>query len=76
MKAVCQLGCAGHAGLSRQPFLLCLPQTSPVVVFFLKMAIPVFFVICQVSRFIRPVGLQIFQDEESFIRLAEKMAYQ
>ena len=36
----------------------------------------VFFVICQVSRFVRPVGLQIFQDEESFIRLAEKMAYQ
>ena len=35
-----------------------------------------FFVICQVSRFVRPVGLQIFQDEESFIRLAEKMAYQ
>ena len=26
----------------------------------------VFFVICQVSRFARPVGLQIFQDEESF----------
>ena len=25
-----------------------------------------FFVICQVSRFVRPVGLQIFQDEESF----------
>ena len=37
---------------------------------------PVFFVICQVSRFVRPVGLQIFQDEEIFIRLAEKMAYQ
>ena len=37
---------------------------------------PSFFVICQVSRFVRPVGLQIFQDEESFIRLAEKMAYQ
>ena len=37
---------------------------------------PVFFVICQVSRFVRPVGLQIFQDEESLIRLAEKMAYQ
>ena len=37
---------------------------------------PVFFVICQVSRFVRPVGLQIFQDQESFIRLAEKMAYQ
>ena len=35
-----------------------------------------FFVICQVSRFVRPVGLQIFQEEESFIRLAEKMAYQ
>ena len=33
-----------------------------------------FFVICQVSRFVRPVELQIFQDEESFIRLAEKMA--
>ena len=33
---------------------------------------PVFFVICQASRFVRPVGLQIFQDEESFIRLAEK----
>ena len=31
---------------------------------------------CQVSRFVRPVGLQIFQDEESFIRLAKKMAYQ
>ena len=29
--------------------------------------------ICQVSRFVRPVGLQIFQDEESFIQLAEKM---
>ena len=27
---------------------------------------PVFFVICQVSRFVRPVGLQILQDEESF----------
>src|SRR3954471_18456831 len=28
---------------------------------------PVFFVICQVSRFVRPVGLQIFRDkEESF----------
>ena len=27
---------------------------------------PVFFLICQVSRFVRPVGLQIFQDEESF----------
>ena len=27
---------------------------------------PVFFVICQVSRFVRPIGLQIFQDEESF----------
>ena len=25
-----------------------------------------FFVICQISRFVRPVGLQIFQDEESF----------
>ena len=25
-----------------------------------------FFVICQVSRFVRPVGLQIFQEEESF----------
>ena len=37
---------------------------------------PVFFVICQVSRFVRHVGLQIFQDEESFIRLAEKIAYQ
>ena len=37
---------------------------------------PVFFVICQASRFVRPVGPQIFQDEESFIRLAEKMAYQ
>ena len=37
---------------------------------------PVFFVICQVSRFVRRVGLQIFQDEESFIWLAEKMAYQ
>ena len=36
------LGCAGHSGLSRQPFLLCLPQTSPVVFFFLKMASPVF----------------------------------
>ena len=35
-----------------------------------------FFVICQVSRFVRPIGLQIFQDEESFIRLAKKMAYQ
>ena len=35
-----------------------------------------FFVIWQVSRFVRPVGLQIFQDEESFIRLAEKMVYQ
>ena len=32
---------------------------------------PVFFMIYQVSRFVRPVGLQIFQDEESFIRLAE-----
>ena len=29
------LGCAGHSGLSRQPFLLCLPQTS-LVVFFLS----------------------------------------
>ena len=28
-----QLGCAGHSGLSRQHFLLCLPQTSPVVLF-------------------------------------------
>ena len=37
---------------------------------------PVFFVICQVSRFVRPVGLEIFQAEESFIRLAEKIAYQ
>ena len=27
---------------------------------------PSFFVICQVSRFVRSVGLQIFQDEESF----------
>jgi len=27
---------------------------------------PVFFVICQVSRFVRPVGLQIFQDEARF----------
>ena len=27
---------------------------------------PISFVICQVSRFVRPVGLQIFQDEESF----------
>ena len=27
---------------------------------------PVFFVICQVSHFVTPVGLQIFQDEESF----------
>ena len=35
-----------------------------------------FFVICQLSRFVRPVGLQIFQDEESFIRLAEKTSYQ
>ena len=34
-----------------------------------------FFMICQVSRFLRPVGLQIFKDEESFIQLAEKMAY-
>ena len=37
---------------------------------------PSFFVICQVSRFVKPIVLQIFQDEESFIRLAEKMAYQ
>ena len=41
-----------------------------------SMATTQFFVICQVSRFVRPVGLQIFQDEERFIRLAEKMAYQ
>ena len=41
-----------------------------------SMATAHFFVIPQVSRFVRPVGLQIFQDEESFIRLAEKMAYQ
>ena len=27
---------------------------------------PSFFVICQVSRFVMPVGLQIFQDGESF----------
>ena len=27
---------------------------------------PSFFVICQVSRFVRPVGLQIFLDEDSF----------
>ena len=27
---------------------------------------PSFFVIFQVSRFVRPIGLQIFQDEESF----------
>ena len=27
---------------------------------------PSFFVIYQVSRFVRPIGLQIFQDEESF----------
>ena len=27
---------------------------------------PSFFVICQVSRFVRPAGLQIFQDEKSF----------
>ena len=27
---------------------------------------PVFFVICQASRFVRPVRLQIFQDKESF----------
>ena len=32
--------------------------------------------IYQVSRFVRPIGLQIFQYEESFIQLAEKMAYQ
>ena len=37
---------------------------------------PGFFVICQASRFVRPVGLQIFQDEERLIRLAKKMAYQ
>ena len=42
-EAGCQLGCAGHSGMSRQPSLLCLPQTSPVVfLFFLKMASPVF----------------------------------
>ena len=35
MEAGCQLGCAGHSGLSRQPFLLCLPQTI-LVVFFLS----------------------------------------
>ena len=29
MKAWCQLGCAGHSGLSSQPFLLCLPQDQP-----------------------------------------------
>ena len=32
----------GHSGLSRQPSLLCLPQTIPVVFFFLKMASPIF----------------------------------
>ena len=31
-----------------------------------SMTTPSFFVICQVSRFVRPVGLQIFQGEESF----------
>ena len=31
-----------------------------------SMATAQFFVIFQVSRFVRPVGLQIFQDEESF----------
>ena len=36
----------------------------------------VLFVISQVSRFVRSVGLQIFQDEESFIRLYEKIVYQ
>ena len=43
MEAGCQLGCVGHSGLSRQPFLLCLPQTSPVVFFFLKVASPILF---------------------------------
>ena len=33
---------------------------------------PSFFVICQVSRFVRPVGLQIFQDEESFHSASRK----
>ena len=46
-----------------QPQLVPRPQLSFIVIF-------------QVSCFVRPVGLQIFQDEESFIRLAEeKMAY-
>ena len=75
-EAGCQLGCAGHSGMSRQPSLLCLPTTNPVVFFLSENGQPSFFVICQVSRFVRPIGLQIFQDEESFIRLDEKMAYQ
>ena len=42
MEAGCQLGCAGHSGLSSQPFLLCYHKTNPVVFSFLKMASPVF----------------------------------
>ena len=80
-EAGCQLGCAGHSGLSRQPFLLCFPQTSPVVFFFLKMASLVFLFFCRTPNrgllaFVRLAGLQIFQDEESFIQLAQKMGYQ
>ena len=75
-EAGCQLGCAGHSVLSRQPFLLCLPQDQPSSFFLSENGLPNFFVLCQVSRFVRPIGMQIFQDKESFIRLAQKTAYQ
>ena len=60
-------------------FYLCLPHHEPSCVFFLlKMASPVlFFKINTQTRptcFFSPVGLQIFQDEESFTRFAQKWA--
>ena len=56
-------------------------MTSPVdIFFFLKLASPVLFFGEYQNRgllaFLSPAGLQIFQDEESFIRMDEKMAYQ
>ena len=60
-------------------FYLCLPHHEPSCVFFLlKMASPVLFfkrnTQTRPTCFIGPAGLQIFQDEESFIRFAQKWA--
>ena len=62
-----------------QAYILCSPCDQPSYFFFVKMS-PVYF-FWRIPNpglliFLRPDGLQLFQDAESFIWLAEKMAYQ